>query len=477
MTIEGKLIAHDRHQFELKLGYTLDPEKFHNKYKIELYFFIPKSLGVNPQTYSKGNFFNDIQGYLRFRTPRFTFEELVDANNPKSPLTRIKLILEKGTDSKKLHTELKLFACTMRVALRNSIEAIRRRIRKNDTEDLKKMVVEMNKGLGSCLISFRALNSKLGTNLNYRNVDEFLGIVVDELLNSLNSSILNSSLDTPRINELSGMISPLILAEFSYRIAHGYVTYSQKSENELFLYRKSILKKTITSPLFLETHMQEGLFYLKDFIFAMAAGAAMVIFVMVSLWAGRKWSASSVPFALALVFGYIIKDRIKDWFKFIFSKQMTKYLSDYKTIICDPESDDDIGVCRHAFSFISESKVPDDILYLRKGHIKPGDFWMPEHVIKYEKEVTVKPGPILRAHSRLGDITDIIRFNIHKFLERMDDPYEVHRAFDQTAENIVDYKCARVYHVNIVLKLSEQIHRIRLIMDKNGLKRIEEVKL
>lgn len=466
--IEGKLAAHDRHQLELKLGYSLDPSKRENNYKVDLFFFIPRSLGINPRTYNKDYFYSDIQSYLRFRTPRFSFAEILDENNQKSPLTRIKKLLD-------LKAEIKLFACTLRVAMRNSIEHIRRRLRKNETGELKDMVVNLCKGTVECLAHFRQMRGALESNIDFLNADEFLGIVTDEFLNTLHNMVLNSNLTPELSKELCGIISPVILQEFNYRTAHGYVTYCKESENELFLYRKGILKKSITSPLFLETHTQEGLFYLKDFLFAGAAGVAMMVFVMVSLWAGKKWSATSIPFAFALVFGYIIKDRIKDWFKFIFSHQMTKYLSDYKTVIRDPESEDDIGICRHAFSFISEAKVPKDVLNLRKGHIKPGDFWLAENVIKYEKEVRLKPGPILRAHSRLGDVTDIIRFNIRRFLERMDEPYDIHKAFDPQTGAMAEFKCARVYHVSLVIKIGGSLRRIRLVMNKNGIKRIEEI--
>src|SRR3989338_3296501 len=91
--IQGKIAAHDRYHFELKLSYTLNPERAKNKYNLELYYFIPKSLGVNRGSYSKRNFFNNIQGYIRFKTPFFSFGALTDPENILSPLTKIKKLL------------------------------------------------------------------------------------------------------------------------------------------------------------------------------------------------------------------------------------------------------------------------------------------------------------------------------------------------------------------------------------------------
>ena len=479
--IEGKIGAHDRHQFELKLGYQLDPSLSKNKYNMELYMFIPKSLGINRATYAKRHFFGDIQSYIRFKTPFFTFDSLVDPSNKLSPLTRIKAVFNTTKDKKKLITELKLYACTVRVALRNSIIQMRKNIRKNETAPLKKDLNAACTGLTKCLDALRALQQSLwGPDVHedvgtaYRHADEYIGIVSDGLLNSFHNTIIASNLDTNLANELSSIIKPLIISEFRHRSQLGYATYALGSENEQFLYRKSMLKKIITNILFLETHTLEGLTIAKDIIFAAAAGIAMIIFVVVSFWAGQKWRTTSMPFALALVLAYIVKDRFKDWFKIIFSRKMTRWFSDYKTNITDPATDTKIGICRHAFSFISEKNVPVDILDMRR-HNTPPDFWPQEETIKYEKDVLLKPRPILKTHRRLHDITDIVRFNVHQFLDRMDESYEIKRAIDPETFETKEFKCARTYHVNIILKLENELHRFRLVLNQNGIKRIEEV--
>jgi hypothetical protein len=253
------------------------------------------------------------------------------------------------------------------------------------------------------------------------------------------------------------------------------VTYKKDGENELFLYRKGVLKKIVTSILFLNTHTEESLTVAKDLGFAIAAGIAMFIFVVLTIWAGQRWSTTSIPFAAVLIFGYILKDRIKDWCKLLFSSNMTKWFSDYKTEILDPATGDKIGTCRHAFSFLTEKKVPHEVLRLRR-RTTPPDFWLAEDVLKYEKEVILKPGPILRAHARMRDVTDIIRFDVNRFLERMDEPFEARRALDPSTLETEDFACARVYHVNLILKLGDHLRRMRLVVDQNGIKRIEEIK-
>ncbi|MBI2341880.1 MAG: hypothetical protein HYU98_04025 [Deltaproteobacteria bacterium] len=380
--VEGKLAAHDRYHFELKLGYTLKPAVSTNKYNLEIYFFIPKSLGIHRASYCKKDFFSDLQSYIRFKTPTFSFDNLTDIDNPLSPLTRITKLLNTTCDRKKLIAELKLYACTVRVALRNSVQAMRKCIRKDEKETLKPLLTSTCLGLSKCLTNFRDIRAKFwlpsvdeDVRTAFRHVDEFLGIAIDGLLNSLHNAIVDSNLDEVLKNELNCIITPLISGEFEYRKTHNYAVYTIEGENELFLYRKGILKKIVTSILFLDTYTHEAGTIVKDIIFATAAGLAMVIFVVVSFWAGHRWSNTSMPFALALVLGYVVKDRIKDWFKLIFSNKMLRWFSDYKTRIKDPATDDKIGVCRHVFAFLYEKSVPHDVMTLRRQNA-PADFWL-----------------------------------------------------------------------------------------------------
>ena len=84
---EQSVRTHDRHQFELKLAYTLDDVKEAKSHDLTLYFFLPKSLGVGPSTYAKRDFFNDLIAYLRLKTPAVLLRELV--KGPSGPLQMV----------------------------------------------------------------------------------------------------------------------------------------------------------------------------------------------------------------------------------------------------------------------------------------------------------------------------------------------------------------------------------------------------
>ena len=71
-----RIAAHDRYQIELKLGYPLTPGK-ETRYRIDTYLFLPASLGINNSTYTRTEFYRDIQTYIRMKTPSLLLEQIL----------------------------------------------------------------------------------------------------------------------------------------------------------------------------------------------------------------------------------------------------------------------------------------------------------------------------------------------------------------------------------------------------------------
>ena len=117
---DSRVQFHDRHRFEIKLDIDLDasPE---STYSVETYFFVPRALNIGPHSYSKERFYNDIQRYIRFKTPKVSLSRLCDPALETSPLKRINdslsLILAGSKDRvliKTVYDELKLLGCVIR---------------------------------------------------------------------------------------------------------------------------------------------------------------------------------------------------------------------------------------------------------------------------------------------------------------------------------------------------------------------------
>ncbi|MCX7805310.1 MAG: hypothetical protein N3A38_08990 [Planctomycetota bacterium] len=87
--IESRFRVHDKYQFEVKLDYEMDFSKRIDNYRIEAFFFLPASLGINALSYPKDLFYRDLLSYTRYKTPSMSFRELLDESNALSPLTRL----------------------------------------------------------------------------------------------------------------------------------------------------------------------------------------------------------------------------------------------------------------------------------------------------------------------------------------------------------------------------------------------------
>src|ERR1700722_13915917 len=89
----GKIHFRDKWQFELKSDLYPFSERKEDNLVQEFYFFIPNSLQINDQTYTKVQFYQDQTNLVRLKTPRFSFNELIDPLNAESPLTRLRSFL------------------------------------------------------------------------------------------------------------------------------------------------------------------------------------------------------------------------------------------------------------------------------------------------------------------------------------------------------------------------------------------------
>ena len=120
--ISDRIKLRDKRHFEVKLDYNLDPSIKVNKYKVEAYFFIPRTLCINRETYSEEDFFRNIQSWIRFKTPKISVENLLNKKNSKSPYARVYKLLntkhKNGEYAYKIIRELKILMCVLKILVR-----------------------------------------------------------------------------------------------------------------------------------------------------------------------------------------------------------------------------------------------------------------------------------------------------------------------------------------------------------------------
>ncbi len=505
--IDSRIDIHDSNQFEAKLDYTIQPHKRNNRYRIEAYFFIPKSLGINSYTYSREQFYSDIQAYIRFKTPSVSLAALTDASNAQSPLYRIEEALSAALRNHRdrealddLSYELRLLGCLVRANIRDrvaslsaSIRSVRDHVGNRPTvvADIRASVQLLLGDLEAVMEKLRGLRTRFADPVLpawvsevFHYVDEYLSLMLETHLTLLVEDIDRAPPLREVVSDVRKSACDMLVAERNYREGAGYTSVlSPEGEHDHYVYRRGLLKKFVMSVLFLEISKEQEGRRAGEVAAGIAAGVAMLVATGLGIMSQARYGVNSLPFVVAIVASYILKDRIKEWLKRFFTKRLTR-LADYDVKIRDPDTGTVLGRCREAFSFIGPRRVPRDVWQRRHrdavSAIEADS--KPEVLMKYEKEVYLNGHTIAELYGRLNDINDIIRFNISDFLVRTDDPVRKVRHYDSEADVVDTVKCAKVYHLNVVFVLRAEdeagaqatLERVRVIIDKTGIRRLEQ---
>ncbi len=507
--LDSRIKLHDRHRFEIKLDLDLD-ESARSSYAVETYFFIPRALNIGPHNYTKDSFYNSCQRYIRFSIPKISLGKLCDPALQSSPLNRVRADLAKVLSGDKspaltgtICEELRLLGCIIRGEIRDYVKifvgglgsyaggapAGQRKLFMG--EGLENFFADL-KNLQTALSSLRSEISDPAVPLKIRETaaffDEYISLIIEEYLTSLVADLRANPEARSRFESVEQEAMQIATAQNRYRQAMRYPSVlTPGSTNEVLIYRRGVLKKFISGVLYLKAEFSEWE-TLTQVVFGLAAGAAMLFAVLVTLFIQARYAMNSMPFVLALVVSYIFKDRIKDWLKMLFSKNMTRWISDRKISIMDPVSEGSIGLLKEAFTFIGAKSLPPDISRLRRvdNITSIDEEGKPERIFKYKKEIVLYPERILKYHERRRGLNDIMRFNIREITAQADDSAVDYPYVDPETGELKTTFCSRVYHLNMVLKYTYSdrkaqpvvnYERIRIVLNKDGIVRLEEVKL
>lgn len=497
----GEFHIRDKWQVELKSDFFPHPALASSEYVQEFYLFIPNSLQINSLTYTKNQFYHDQTNLIRYKTPEFTFRDILNVNNPRSPLTRILHLCEMPETSENqtaISDELKLLGNVVRSALREQVKNLIAElvIERNEersvgfsehTMQLCMDIQQLRKAYSQAQSLF--LN-EWGNSAFFRNflyIDEFISAAITHYLTGLLENI-RLSVNKHLVSVDSAICEVLINEK---RITEAYVGSPagisdpvDEREREQILYRKGLLNKFVLDALLLHTSRFTLEQRYQHWIGGIAAGVAMTIFFVLFVWLGRVFVINSQPFILFTVIIYILKDRIKEWIKTLSYHHAFKWFSDFSTEIQPPDESYKLGVIKETFSFIDENQLSPDIRNARNKefHEVLETFQRPEEVLFYKRtvEITNLQGREGRRHG----LNIIFRFNIHRFLRKASNPVEMYYTLDSKTKKLLSMRLPKVYHLDMIIKnfgsshtgqATTELKKLRIVIDKNGIKRIEQL--
>jgi len=496
--LEFRLDRHDRTQLELKLDYQLRKDVKNQNYDVETYIFVPRSLCLTKQNYPRERFYSDTAAFIRMTAPVLPLSELSKKTTVKPWASDIQAEIDNFADGMPgdidaAEHNLKLLGCVFKRAVRDARLRVRADISKmleNPEQDLSsKLLKDFEDDVRTALRRLRKVGDKSGKEgvpeklrVCWRAVDEYTALIAEEALTDL-VALVEPLLNSPRLTKAADSLRDLAIEQYLHRRKSGYKSYADEGErNEYLPHRWRVLKRYISSALYLDVSREQSGRIATRVVAMIAAGAAMLFATLALLFIQEHWATSlSTAFIVAMVLSYIIKDQIKDIGKRSIGSKMAQFMPDHVVTIYG-NNEEQLGSCKENFQVREVQDVPSDVQELRYVDLDSHEAieGRPETVLCHEKNISLSSLALRGQFAGATGLTDIIRLNMHPMLPHMDDPTEAYRYIHPRNRTLMETQCARVYRVNVVLRLtaddgSSSLHRVRVVMNKKGIQRVEVV--
>ncbi len=488
--IKEKIKIHGGDSFEIDLGYLYDNETKSSTYDIDAFLFTPRGLDINKFTYSKKKFFQDLKTNIRFTTPVYELNEILEGEKSvfiklnESIDTYLKNPNKKNATQYRYH--VKMFVIIFRSSLEKHISRI---VSKKTASEKQLLLDELFTVISPIISSYRDLHKKINVDVvgqreknSFLFGNEFLSYTIEKQFLILIKKLSKKKDGNFQI-ELE-LAQDFLKKELNYQKKNMILRLKSKDHksNEDVVYRRGIIRKFAEDRLFLNTRTEKEGVMIEQIIFSLAAGFAMVFATSVAFFTQQYYGNFTMPFFIALVVSYMAKDRIKELVrKNINNKIQARYFFDHKTEIISGEQG--VGICRESFNFIDESNIPEEVKKIRKkDHLTEIDNdWKGESIMRYQKRVKIYNRRFKKVFKEyeISGIKDIIRFNTYRFTTKMSLPYLPFQIWDDESKTVKKIKGEKVYHINVILvfkyKKERHIKRYRIFLNKKGIKRIEKV--
>lgn len=496
---DSRLDRHDRTQVELKLAYGIRPDRKSQDYRVDIYLFVPKVLGVSRYSYPSERFYAETTTFIRLTSPKVPLEELSEKDSVRPWARSLKAVLKNGRSEPgeiaAAERSLKLLACVFKSSIRDARTAVREplqaALRARDAESAASLI----SGFAEDVRTARRRLVKVGAPAGEQNesprlkdawagVDEYSSLLAEEALTDLVVVAEEAGLGSP-VEEALDKVRDLAIEQYRHRRSCGYRSYAAEGErNEFLPHRWRVLKRFVSSALYLHVSRESSGALFTDLIGMLAAGLAMLFATLALIFIQAVWATSlSIAFVSSMVVAYIIKDRIKELAKRHLGRRLNRMLADHKVVVMN-ELGEEVGTVKEAFDVRSVGEVPKEVLDLRYADLTSHEAveGRPERVMHYAKQIQLSSAGLRQEFETVPGLTDVTRLNLSTMMGRMDDVWETYRFIHPTRRVLCEERCGRVYHLNVVLRLRDEdgeveLTRARLVVDKKGIRRVEDVSL
>lgn len=501
-TIQQSAISHDRYQVELKLDYQLDRGK-ETRYRISTYIFVPRSLGITEESYPKNEIYRDIKNYIRIKTPQMSLRDLID--NDLSPLSMVQQIIQQPgwylneEQNEQVIHALRLFGAMFKSSLREHLNLVERRTKVaspglNIHSLVGNLIDEMILEADKIGVRYRMLYTdfnmpyvKKDVFLAHLLVDEYISLLIEEGATEL-FKIVSEHYQGTHQSQYCQRLDEIVERETEHRNVRGYDSVLRTDdENETYAFRASVIKKYVSGALHLSVEAQREGKGMEQMLLALAAGISMFFATAVAFYFQSVYGSFTFPAFVALVVGYMFKDRIKQFGQTLFAGKLHSNLFDRRIYIKTLDGKYKLATLREKITFMKESEISHEVRVARQKDpfADLDNDQKGETIICHTKDIVLNADLFRKAFTglpKISGLNDIIRYDIYRYLRKMDDPVEENLLLREGRLEVVHAQ--KVYHINVVSQYSsasfgnEKIYkRMRLVLNRLGIKRIEYIPL
>jgi hypothetical protein len=477
---------HDKFSLEFKISYKARRKLKNNNFTLNTWIFVPNSLDINAATYSRDDFYKDIRTNIRLITPVFLMREIVSGT--AIPLKNLETSMQQMASTPtrsciaEFEYQIKMFSAIFKSAIRDQLVYI---FNHAHVDDYEKLFKEFITDITLILSKYRKLAFIIKTPTvspvvynYYVYADEFMTNLTEKELFGLTNKLKSSN-----FKQYSGIIIPEINSvlekERQHKIDCNYLIVDADSpnRNKDLIFKLGALKKYVESDLFINAKKKRDGVFVEQVYLSIAAGLSMVFATGVAFTFQRQYGNLTMPFFMALVVSYMLKDRIKELMRFYFAQKISAKYYDNKTTISI--KDKEIGASKEGFDFILEPNVPRDVIRVRNRIplIEAENRYAQEKIILFRKNILIDRRCLENSTNYSVDgVVEIVRLNLLSFMRKTDNPeVPLYTLKNGQAEKIMAIKN---YYLNIIIQYKhdeeEQYKRYRIGFNRDGINSIKE---
>ncbi|GEM_PF-6065026 len=424
--------VHRHDKFRLDVAFVCHPQA--KAMSMDIFWFFPKELDVSSSSYPKQLFYRYIKNNLRYRIPEQSLEQLASSQNHY-----IKMLQEavNSNNGKVYLRALKLFVIIFIKALNGEINV------KTSDENSEQLLL-LNKNCKIILAHIRGYipvqseEAKSG----FPTINEYCSSqLIQSYLNSL--AKINDS-------EVKNKLLQTVTQEHDYRQLMGMPDMDGKANLIKTVQQLKLLRRYCESVLFLETERHEVGVVTQQVIFSLAAALSMMFAMLIAFWSQQKFGNFSSSFLVAMVLGYIVKDRLKELSRNATYLRLSRYMFDFSiqlrsNLLWRKRS---VGVIKEVVQFIKIKKL-DSVLKSFYNRQQQYNKPLGDAALMYRRQFNTT---IQQMPAGIEQYVDFTFFNIRKMLRNAS--YQDYPYYYQKGEKIVRRMVQRTYAIELIVRIS-----------------------